>query len=143
MLLSQALLHNVQIETKFQPKPLLVDCDQNQIKQVFINLLKNAIESMPNGGLVVIATESDDQEVVIQFRDRGNGISPETLAKLGEPFYTTKEAGTGLGLMISFRIVENHKGRIDVASKVGKGTTMKVRLPLAAGEQQKKARRSQ
>ncbi|BCJ88001.1 PAS domain S-box protein [Effusibacillus dendaii] len=131
LLNAQAILHNVQIVTEMEADLPLVRCEENQIKQVVINLLKNGIESMPNGGQIVvqICRHGDDQ-VRIRFIDQGQGISEERLAKLGEPFYTTKDKGTGLGLMVSFKIVENHRGQIKFQSKINQGTIVDVFLPI-------------
>lgn len=129
---SQALLSNVEIVSCIKTEPeALVTCDENQLKQVFINLLKNAVEAMPGGGVVTVTLlYSGKNSVMIRFEDQGHGIPEERLAKLGEPFYTTKEKGTGLGLMVSFRIIEDHGGTIRVTSQVGAGTTFEVELPL-------------
>ncbi len=130
LLETQALLTHVDIELWMPEEPIEVLCVENQIKQVFINLLKNAIEAMPKGGTIRITVERQGDDVVIRVRDEGVGIPEEKLAKLGEPFYTTKDKGTGLGLMVSFKIVEQHGGTIRFESKEGEGTTVTVRLPL-------------
>lgn len=128
---TQAILQNIRIETSFEFDVLLIHCDENQIKQVFINLLKNSIEAMPNGGEILIEARKEAESVIIRVIDQGNGIPAEKLQKLGEPFYTTKEKGTGLGLMVSYNIVRNHHGQIDVKSKPGLGTTFTIKLPTA------------
>ena len=106
-----------------------VALDANQIEQVFFNLLKNALEAMKDGGAITITLASDDETVSVAFRDTGLGMSAEQLAHLFEPYRTTKEKGTGLGLMISKSIVRDHGGTIDAESAVGAGTTFTVRLP--------------
>ena len=110
---------------------ILVRCDENRLKQVFLNFVKNGMEAMPDGGNIKVATELKDGEVQISIEDTGVGISPERLKKLGEPFYTTKKTGNGLGLMVSFKIIEGHKGRIIVESELNKGTTFNILLPAA------------
>lgn len=129
---SQALLNNVQIVTHvFTEEEVMVDCDENQLKQVFINLLKNAVESMTLGGTITVTLSYPSPgRVNLRFEDQGQGIPPERLQKLGEPFYTTKEKGTGLGLMVSFRIIQEHGGRVNVQSEVGVGTIFDVNLPV-------------
>lgn len=128
---TQSILHNVQIVVDVEPDLPQVSCDESQIKQVFINFLKNAIEAMPLGGHLLIQARCDGEErVLIRFADTGCGIPPERLSRLGEPFYTTKEKGTGLGLMVSYKIIENHRGLIEVNSEEGQGTTIDVRLPI-------------
>lgn len=131
-LTSQALLNNVQIDTHVLTEDeVVVDCDENQLKQVFINLLKNAVESMTLGGTInVTLSHPAPGRVNVRFEDQGQGIPPERLQKLGEPFYTTKEKGTGLGLMVSFRIIQEHGGTVKVQSEVGIGTVFDVNLPV-------------
>jgi signal transduction histidine kinase len=108
---------------------LEIECDGNQIKQVFINLVKNAIEAMPMGGnLTITSNIINDGEMVIYIQDEGNGI--EKLDLLGQPFFTTKQDGNGLGLMVTFNIVEKHNGRITFNSGLGKGTTVELNLPV-------------
>ncbi|WP_438444498.1 PAS domain S-box protein [Gorillibacterium sp. sgz5001074] len=137
---SQAHLNGVEIAANYrEAQDVEVVCDENQLKQVFVNLLKNAIEAMPKGGLVkVTLLRPKPDRVLIRFEDEGHGIAPDRLEKLGEPFYTTKEKGTGLGLMVSFRIIEDHSGIIRVKSEPGEGTIFDVELPapvLAAVEE--------
>lgn len=106
-----------------------VALDPDQMEQVYFNLLKNALEAMKDGGKIDICVSSDDNEVTVAFRDSGSGMSPEQLAHLFEPYRTTKEHGTGLGLMISDRIVRDHGGTIAAESTPGKGTSFTIRLP--------------
>ena len=106
-----------------------VALDRAQMEQVFFNLMKNALEAMKDGGELAIEIVPDDTFVSVVFRDSGTGMSDEALARLFEPYRTTKKKGTGLGLMISRRIVAAHGGEIAVASEEGRGTTFTVRLP--------------
>jgi two-component system, sporulation sensor kinase A len=125
----QAHLYNIEINKDFDESLPMVH-SQSSLKQVFINILKNAFESMPNGGAVLVQAKRMDKGVCIRFRDQGCGIPSDQLAKIGTPFYTTKETGTGLGMMVSQRIVQNHKGMMQIESEVGKGTTVEVILPM-------------
>ncbi len=128
---SEAHLHNIEFQTYFSSSSILVHCEENQLKQVFINILKNAMESMPNGGTITLYLDGDNgREAVIRIKDEGEGISKERLEKLGEPFYTNKEKGTGLGLMVTQRIIEGHKGVLRIDSEVGKGTVVTITLPM-------------
>ncbi|WP_042357147.1 PAS domain-containing sensor histidine kinase [Bacillus rubiinfantis] len=128
---TQAILNNVEIVAEYQPGVTYIECDENQLKQVFINFIKNSIEAMPNGGrLVVKISKVNSEQIKIQFIDGGVGMSKETLAKLGSPFYTTKENGTGLGFMISRKIIENHFGEICITSEQNNGTTIDIILPI-------------
>lgn len=105
--------------------------DGAQLKQAFLNLCNNAIQAMPKGGKLMIAVKSDGSDAVVTIQDTGDGIAPENLERLGERFFTTKDGGSGLGLSIVYRVIEeNHRGRIFVDSKVGGGTTFRIFLPL-------------
>jgi len=106
------------------------------MKQVFLNILLNAIQAMPQGGKLTVATFQENlpslgEELVVSFRDSGEGIPPEIIEKIFEPFFSTKEEGIGLGLPIGQRIIEEHKGKIRVESYPQKGTTFYVYLPLS------------
>lgn len=131
LLESQAIMNNVQMILDFNPDEVFVSCDENQLKQVWINFIKNAIESMPGGGKIVIRLRELGREgVAVSIKDEGCGIPQHMLDKLGQPFYTTKEKGTGLGFMVSKRIIDNHNGTLTVQSKQNIGTTVTVSLPL-------------
>ncbi|WP_020676614.1 two-component system sensor histidine kinase NtrB [Geopsychrobacter electrodiphilus] len=112
----------------------------SQFKQVFLNLILNAVQAMPNGGQLHVAAESDEKWVVCRFIDNGPGIPKENIERIFNPFFTTKQEGTGLGLAITSRIVENAGGRIKVESNPGQGTTftLKLRLAAFAGEEHEK-----
>lgn len=106
-----------------------VAIDKDKMEQVFFNLLKNALEAMKDGGTIDIDLNSDDLDVTVSFSDSGYGMTTEQLSHLFEPYRTSKEHGTGLGLMISARIVRDHGGTIAAESKVGEGTVFTVKLP--------------
>jgi len=127
---TQAILNNIQIKTSIVEGLPMIDCDENQIKQVFINFLKNSIEAMSNGGNIDINVEKYKQKIIITIIDEGCGIPEDILKKLGQPFISTKEEGTGLGLMICQRIIENHKGKFQVSSNAN-GTKVNVELPIS------------
>jgi len=118
----QAKSKNVFIESSVN-QDLNIRADKNRMKQVLLNLFMNAVEAMPNGGILSVNTERSDAGTYIKVSDTGTGISQETLQKIFEPFYTTKQQGTGLGLAIVKRIVEENKGDLKVTSEPGKGTT--------------------
>ncbi|KRE22693.1 hypothetical protein ASG81_28430 [Paenibacillus sp. Soil522] len=128
---AQANLMNVQIVTESESGLPLIKCDENQLKQVFINILKNALEAMSDGGIIRIQVKNiQPNELLIRFIDQGIGIPEDQLPKLGEPFHSTKETGTGLGLMVTNKIIEGHKGSITITSKVNQGTTVEIILPI-------------
>jgi PAS domain S-box-containing protein len=112
-----------------------VEIVEGQLKQVFLNLVLNALDAMPGGGELAVATgwDGDRREVRVSFADTGEGIPAEEIARIFEPFYTTRPKGTGLGLAVSYSIVERHEGRIEVASQVGAGSTFTVFLPATGG----------
>jgi PAS domain S-box-containing protein len=128
---SQAHLFGIQFSTTFSEYPSTVHCEVNQLKQVFINIVKNAIEAMPDGGVISMELRNTLDSVFILISDQGEGIPKDMLPKLGEPFFTNKESGTGLGLMISQRIIQAHKGHLEIQSEVGQGTTVMIKLPAA------------
>lgn len=132
LLKTQAILNDVMIRTHYEFDRLLITCEENQIKQVFVNIIKNAIEAMPSGGIVTVTVKlNEENEATVKIRDQGVGISAEQLQHIGEPFYTLKENGTGLGMMVSFNIIENHGGTLHLTSSEGEGTTVEVALPSA------------
>lgn len=111
-------------------QPLIVRADAEQLRQVWLNLAGNAFEAMSPGGTLTIRLEPAGGRAVVAFADEGSGIAPEDLARLGEPFYTTKEGGTGLGLAIATRIAERHGGSLLIEGAPGAGATVRVSLPL-------------
>jgi PAS domain S-box-containing protein len=123
----------VVITEDYAPDVGLLTLDSGQIKQVFLNLITNAAQAMPKGGTLSLRTFRLGDEVAISVSDTGQGIPPEIQDRIFEPFFTTKAAGegTGLGLAVSFGIVQEHGGRISVESRVGQGSTFTVWLPIA------------
>ncbi|MGN7470641.1 PAS domain S-box protein [Brevibacillus sp. SAFN-007a] len=132
LLQSEALRHNVRIALETDPNMTMVNCEEKQLKQVFIHVLKNAIEAMPNGGQITIQLKRLGDALSIRIVDQGQGIGEERIQKLGEPFYTTKEKGTGLGLMITYKIIQAHQGSMKIESQPDKGTTVEITLPVYA-----------
>ncbi|MFL6560342.1 MAG: ATP-binding protein [Bacillus sp. (in: firmicutes)] len=129
---SQVLLNNIQVEKRFNLPEQVILGDENQLKQVFINYIKNAIEAMPDGGkLLVEGTIIADDHVQIRIIDQGCGIPTDILGRINEPFYTTKEHGTGLGMPVSSQIIEEHKGKINIISSTN-GTCIEVGLPMVS-----------
>ena len=128
---SKSLLENVELCKNYVPSLPLVEADPAQIKQVFLNIASNAIQAMPQGGRLTISTETRDNMAVVRFTDTGCGLEEAQLSKIFDPFYTTKEEGTGVGLTISYRIIENHWGRIYVESIPQQGTTFTIELPAS------------
>ncbi|WP_409302598.1 ATP-binding protein [Peribacillus sp. SCS-155] len=127
---AEALLKNVTImpEMKSTP-PMFIYGEMHQLKQVFLNMIKNGIEAMPYGGSISISITEVDGNIQISFVDNGVGMTPEQMERLGEPFYTTKDSGNGLGLMVSYKIIQNHRGQINVKSNACGGTTFEIVFP--------------
>ncbi|WP_142324109.1 ATP-binding protein, partial [Bacillus sp. AFS015896] len=132
----QAIMNCIKITTQFTSDTSFIHCEGNQLKQVFINILKNAIEATPKRGEILIKVEyaPDKNQINIRFTDYGCGIEKERLPYLGEPFYSIKENGIGLGLMICYKIIEKHQGKIFIESEVGKGTIVNISLPISTVE---------
>lgn len=120
----------IEIKTKYDSGIQLIECDGNQMKQVFLNLVKNAIEAMPSGGSLDIEVQAYDKaNIIISVIDTGIGITDENIKKLGEPFFTTKQLGTGLGLMVTKYIIKEHNGRLEIQSAKNKGSKFDIILP--------------
>ena len=129
----EAEKRRVFIQTNFAPKLPPCLADSRQVKQVFLNLCKNALEAMPEGGTlrVTIHQSVEKREVEVEVTDTGSGIPPEDLERIWKPFYSSKGGGRGLGLSLCRRVVEQHRGHIDVYSKYRQGTTFHIILPTA------------
>ncbi|KKI93060.1 histidine kinase [Bacillus sp. SA1-12] len=128
---SQALMNKVDVNVQLDNLPK-IHCIASQLKQVFINLIKNSIEAMPDGGKITITGKKHGSAgIFIQIADQGVGISKELITKIGTPFYTTKEKGTGLGMMTTFKIIHSHGGTVNISSTVGKGTIVELYLPIS------------
>lgn len=125
-----ALQKNVTLIKNLATADLEMVIDPVQIGQVLLNLCNNAIQAMQDGGTLGISTECSEGYLVIQVSDTGCGIKPEDMSKLGTPFFTTKSEGTGLGLSVTYSIIKDYGGKVEVESETGKGSTFKVYLPL-------------
>ena len=130
LLQPEAIVQNIQINTRIPDVMPHIHAEENELKQVLINLLKNAIDSMGDGGEITIQAKMMDSQIHISVKDQGCGIPRNRIEKMCEPFYTTKEKGTGLGLMISSKIMKEHNGELRFSSIVGKGTTASMVLPV-------------
>lgn len=125
----RGLFYAVELETEEQ---LYVSGNASELREVFVNLIVNAVDAMPFGGQILISSSRNDERVQLCFADSGTGMTEEVRKRIFEPFYTTKGAlGTGLGLAVSYGIIERHAGHINVESKLGLGTTFEIDLPAA------------
>ncbi len=127
---------NIHVLSEMKDEPITLWAHKNQIVQVILNLLTNAMDAMPGGGNLEINTSlitTGTPRAILQVTDTGTGIRAEDKDKIFDPFFTTKKTGTGLGLSVSYGIVQSHRGSIQVESGPGKGATFKVYLPLYKG----------
>ncbi|PYK70801.1 MAG: PAS domain-containing sensor histidine kinase [Verrucomicrobia bacterium] len=121
---------DIVVETELRSDLPLLQLDRDQMKQAFYNVIKNSFEAMRRRGILRIRTDMDESHVRVSFIDTGGGMSAETLSHVFEPYYTTKESGTGLGLLIVRRIVREHGGELAIESTEGKGLALSIRLPF-------------
>ncbi|MEY8844852.1 ATP-binding protein [Bacillus safensis] len=143
LLKTNAVLSNIDLKQLFKKQDAgAILADANQMKQLFINLIKNAIEAMPEGGSIYISTEKVMNEWKITIQDEGKGMSEDDIQKIYDPFFSTKTEGTGLGLTICATILKDHHGRMDVVSELGKGTTFHIYLPVCQKSRQQQGERT-
>ena len=126
---AEILDRDVLVETELDKNLPVLDVDSDQIKQVFYNVSRNAFQAMKTGGILRIRTYVDETHVNVSFADTGGGISPENISRIFEPYFTTKQDGNGLGLLIVRRIVRAHGGEVVIESAPGRGLTLTIRLP--------------
>jgi signal transduction histidine kinase len=120
----------VMLENRLEPRLPKVEADPDQMEQVLVNLIKNALEATEERGRIILSTGFQDAQVWFSVKDTGKGMPPEVLDKIFHPFFTTKAKGTGLGLAVIHKIITDHRGTITVDSAAGEGSTFTVRLPL-------------
>jgi len=134
---------NIKLITEFEKEEFKINADEGQIIQVIDNIVTNACQAMPDGGEITIGTKEVEivenrnyfpiksgRYLCIYIKDTGKGISPLIISKIFDPYFTTKEGGNGIGLSISFSIIKNHRGYIDVISQIGVGSTFFIYLPF-------------
>jgi two-component system sporulation sensor kinase B len=127
---SYANLSNTQIKNLlFEENPPMITGDRSKLRQALINICKNAIEGMPNGGFLEIKVDKLNENVIILISDTGIGMTNEQIQRLGTPYYSLKEKGTGLGTMVSFNIIKGMKGKVEVKSVLGQGTVVNLIFP--------------
>lgn len=124
-----AHMRGVQIQLESE-QGLLIYADNIKIKQIFMNIIKNGIEAMPGGGVIQVKAKRNGQQAVVEISDTGEGMNKEQLQQLGKPFFSTKEKGTGLGLLVTYRLIDSLGGTIKFDSEMGKGTTVTVQIPF-------------
>lgn len=129
LMMPYALIQSVEIQTRLE-ETLLIKANKDKLKQCFINVTKNGIEAMPNGGILHIRAYQVSKSVLIEISDTGMGMSEEEVNRLGTPYYSTKEKGTGIGMIVCFRYIEVLQGKLDVQSEKEKGTRISIRIPI-------------
>jgi signal transduction histidine kinase len=126
--------HNITLVSQMPPNPLMANCDADLLKQATINVIQNGAQAMPEGGTLEVSLAEDRKFAVLRISDQGSGISDEIKDKIFDLYFTTKSGGSGIGLAMTYRIVQLHHGSIEVQSNVGRGTEFQLRIPLAATE---------
>jgi two-component system, NtrC family, sensor kinase len=134
----QLEMHRIKVRRELSETPALTRAMEHKLQQVFLNLFLNAKDAMPRGGWLSVSTRNDGDRVLVEVADTGSGIPSEYLARIYDPFFTTKAIGqgTGLGLSITYGIVREHDGTIDCDSVIGQGTRFSLSFPVAAVERQ-------
>jgi signal transduction histidine kinase len=123
--------HGVTLTCELPTEPLSVKVDADLMKQAILNVVLNGVQAMPQGGRLAVSVRREDEVVITEIRDQGQGIPPELQEKVFELYFTTKKAGSGIGLAQTFQILQWHYGSVDFQSVQGQGTTFRLRLPLA------------
>jgi signal transduction histidine kinase len=124
----------VHLVTGFHPYPAYTQVNKHLLKVALAHLVRNSLEATPAQGEIHVTTAADPSHTTLVIQDTGRGMSPEVLAKIFEPYFTTKVGGTGLGMVFVRQIIDEHRGTIDLQSEVGKGTTVTIRLPIRFSE---------
>ena len=125
---------NVSLVSHMPSKPVMVNCDTDLFKQAVLNVIQNGAQAMPDGGVLGVLLEEDRKFAVLRISDEGSGIPEDIRSKIFDLYFTTKSAGSGIGLAMAYRILQLHHGSVEVQSKVGRGSEFKLRIPLAATE---------
>jgi signal transduction histidine kinase len=125
---------NVTLESHLPSNPLVANVDADLLKQAALNVIQNGAQAMPEGGTLRVVLEDDRKMAVLRISDEGYGIPDDIREKVFDLYFTTKVGGSGIGLAMTYRILQLHHGSIDVQSKVDRGTEFSLRIPLAATE---------
>ena len=129
--------HNLFVSVKLDTRLPLVEADPRYIKEAIHNIVKNAMDAMPHGGTLSFLTKIADSKVVLEIKDTGEGMDSETLKRIFEPYYTTKDWGTGIGLTQVYKIIKEHQGDVDISSHTNSGTLCRIALPISRSAQKR------
>jgi signal transduction histidine kinase len=135
----EAARQGVKLETCMATAPLPVRADSDLIKQALLNVILNGVQAMSDGGVLNVAAKRQDAAATIEVRDEGGGIPPEVRDKVFNLYFTTKKTGSGIGLAMSYRVLQLHNGAIDFVTEMGRGTTFRLLLPLTGTVEQETA----
>jgi signal transduction histidine kinase len=124
--------HNVTLSGTMPPKPLVVNIDADLLKQAALNVIQNGAQAMPQGGKLTVTLEENRKFAVVRIADEGQGIPDDIREKIFDLYFTTKSGGSGIGLAMTYRILQLHYGSIEVQSRPGQGTEFVLRIPIAA-----------
>jgi signal transduction histidine kinase len=127
----EAEQHGVTIDSQMPAEPLAVRVDTDFMKQAILNVVLNGVQAMPNGGALSISARREEDTVITEIRDEGDGIPPEIQDKIFELYFTTKKGGSGIGLAQTYQVMQWHYGSVDFESVESQGTTFRLRVPLA------------
>jgi signal transduction histidine kinase len=133
-----AARQGVDVKTHFTREPLLVRADADLIKQALLNVVLNGVQAMTDGGILSVVARREDMAATIEVRDQGGGIAPEIRDKIFNLYFTTKRAGSGIGLAMTYRVMQLHNGALDFVTEMGRGTTFRLVLPLMVAQQPEK-----
>jgi len=125
---------NVQLESSLPPAPLMANVDADLLKQAFLNVIQNGAQAMPDGGRLQVVLEEDRKSAVLRIADEGTGIPADIREKIFDLYFTTKSGGSGIGLAMTYRILQLHHGNVEVQSRPERGTEFLLRIPLSATE---------
>jgi len=126
--------HKVTLVSRMPSNPLMANCDSDLLKQAFLNVIQNGAQAMPEGGTLQVILEDDRKFAVLRIADQGHGIPKDIVEKIFDLYFTTKSGGSGIGLAMTYRILQLHHGSVEVQSKIDRGTEFQLRIPLAATE---------
>jgi len=132
----EAALQGVEVKTRIAPDALPIKADSDLVKQALLNVVLNGVQAMESGGVLTIAAHREDSVARIDVRDQGKGIAPEIRDKVFNLYFTTKKSGSGIGLAMSYRVLQMHSGSLDFTTEMGTGTTFRLQLPLAEAQSQ-------